>query len=234
MHPERQTADRSSLGRAGLLRGVLVSATAVAIGAFVLTQGLDTVARPVAATDEAAAPDATLGTEATDGAGVGADAGDGSAEGTDPTVPETEADPGGDGTGSMSGADTTDPDADPGDASSTTEASEAPSPTVPDRSEVTILVLNGAGGSGVAARGSAVLQDAGFSVLAPKNADFLGPSLVLYTEGFELEAADVAAAYDVGDPVAVVQPYDPTASPIADIQDADIVVVVGQDGVISV
>ena len=96
-----------------------------------------------------------------------------------------------------------------------------------------MLVLNGAGAKGIAARGSAILQEAGFDVLAPRNANFLGPSKILYTDGFQLAAGEVADAYAV-DASAVVEPFDPANPPINDTHGADIIVVVGDDGLIQV
>jgi hypothetical protein len=96
-----------------------------------------------------------------------------------------------------------------------------------------VLVLNGAGAKGIAGRGSAILQEAGYDVLAPRNANFLGPSKIFYTEGFEDEAAAVAGVYSV-DPAAVVAPLDPANPPINDTRQANIVVVVGEDGLIQV
>ena len=58
--------------------------------------------------------------------------------------------------------------------------------------------------------------------------------MVYFTEGFEAEAVDVATVMGVADPGSVVQALDPSAPPIADLQDANIVVQIGNDGVIVV
>ena len=95
-------------------------------------------------------------------------------------------------------------------------------------------MTNGTDGlKGIAGRGTDILKTNNYITRDPKNADVVGPSVILYTEGFEAEAAAVAAVYGV-DPSLVVQPFDPANSPIADIQEADIIVRVGNDGVIQV
>ncbi|MEZ5377206.1 MAG: LytR C-terminal domain-containing protein [Acidimicrobiales bacterium] len=106
-----------------------------------------------------------------------------------------------------------------------------------DPSEVKVLVLNGTDATsrvaGVAGAGTDLLKPSNYITLEPKDADINGPSAVFYTEGYLAEANAVAAVYGV-DPATVVQPLDPTASPIADTQGANIVVRIGSDGVIKV
>lgn len=133
----------------------------------------------------------------------------------------------------------TDPDADADadaaddavveETTTTTEAAVARPPA-----EVKVLVLNGTNGiQGVAGRGTAVVTDAGYIGAEPKNAEVDGPSVVLYVEGYEADARAVAAAFGV-DPDAVIAPFDAATSPIADTQSANIIVRVGNDGVIQV
>jgi hypothetical protein len=127
-------------------------------------------------------------------------------------------------------------DAAPVESTTTTSTTTAPvalgAPR--DASEVAVLVTNGTDGlKGIAGRGTDILKTNNYITRDPKNADVVGPSVILYTEGFEAEAAAVAAVYGV-DPSLVVQPFDPANSPIADIQEADIIVRVGNDGVIQV
>ena len=103
-----------------------------------------------------------------------------------------------------------------------------------DPSEVAVLVLNGTDGlKGVAGRGTEKLKESNYVTRDPKNADVVGPSVILFTDGFEAEAIAVAEVYGVS-PDAVVKPFDPATSPIADTQDADIIVRIGNDGVIQV
>lgn len=219
MQPAEQRTDGpSGAGRAGVIRGILVIVTAVAIGAFVIARGLDDTSTEVvaAATDDDADRD---------------DA-DADVDGTDPSVEIAGAEADTDGAAS-GGTATTDDTAAATTIPPTSETTAPAGPVARTPAEITVLVLNGKGTKGVAGRGSTLLQDAGYDVLAPKNADFLGPSLVLYTEGFEPDASAVAAVFGV-DPTAVVQPLDPANPPIGDTQGADIIVVIGEDGLIDV
>ncbi len=235
MQSERQRVERAGPGRAGLIRGILVIVTALAIGAFVLTQGLaddaDTGTTVAAGEsgDEVAAGDGAGGEAAANPA-----ASDENAEvaGAEASTDGSAADPAG-ADGAMADGSDAEGEAMSDETTSTTADTEPAGPVVEAPADVTVLVLNGAGAKGVAGRGSAVLQDAGYDVLAPKNADFLGPSKVLYSEGFEEEAAEVAAAFGV-DPVAVVDMLDLNDAPINDTRNANIVVVVGEDGLINV
>ncbi len=116
------------------------------------------------------------------------------------------------------------------DSTTTTAAPAAARPAA----EVTVLVLNGTNGlKGVAGRGTEVMTAAGYLTAAPKNADVDGASVILYMEGFEADARAIATAFGV-DPDAVVQPFDAASSPIADTQAANVVVRIGNDGVILV
>ncbi len=125
----------------------------------------------------------------------------------------------------------------PTDDASTETTSTTVSAPPRDPSEVKVLVLNGTDAdnrtAGVAGAGTDVLKPSNYVVLEPKDADVNGPSAVFYTEGYLAEANAVAAVFGV-DPVAVVQPLDPTAAPIVDTQGANIVVRIGSDGVIKV
>ncbi|MGH1504817.1 MAG: LytR C-terminal domain-containing protein [Acidimicrobiales bacterium] len=119
-----------------------------------------------------------------------------------------------------------------GATDTTPDSTAAPVAHAP--AEVTVLVLNGTNGiKGVAGRGTEVAAGAGFATAEAKNADVDGPSVVLYVEGYEADAIAVAQAFSV-DPAAVVQPFDPATSPIADTQGAHVIVRVGNDGLIQV
>ncbi len=110
----------------------------------------------------------------------------------------------------------------------------APPAAARPAAEVTVLVLNGTNGlKGVAGRGSEVMTTAGYATAEPKNADIDGASVILYTEGYEADARAIATAFGV-DPDAVVQAFDPATSPIADTQSANVIVRIGNDGVILV
>lgn len=100
--------------------------------------------------------------------------------------------------------------------------------------EVLTLALNGTDPiqSGVAGRTRDRLSTAGYAVAAPKNADTPGPSVILFNEGYESDAQAIAGLFGV-DPAAVVRPFDPATSPIADTQGANVIVMAGSDGVIT-
>lgn len=214
--------------------------TAVAIGAFVVASGLDDDSETESI---AAATDVVSGTAAGDGSDEAAESADDAVDpaGAEATTDSADGDAtsgdqdddGGDG-GAMADGDDTEGTTD-GDTTGTTaeDGADPAGPGVDAPADVTVLVLNGAGAKGIAGRGSAILDEAGYDVLAPRNADFLGPSLVLYAEGFEEEAAAVAEAFGA-DVAAVVQALDPSDPPINDTRDANIVVVVGEDGLIDV
>ncbi|MEZ5340820.1 MAG: LytR C-terminal domain-containing protein [Acidimicrobiales bacterium] len=101
--------------------------------------------------------------------------------------------------------------------------------------EVAVLVLNGTEGpvAGIAGAGANKLKTNNYVTRDPKNATVPSPSAVYYADGFEAEAIAVASVFGA-DPAVVVQPLDPATVPISDTQSADIVVVVGNDGVIVV
>ena len=102
-------------------------------------------------------------------------------------------------------------------------------------SEVLTLALNGTDPvqSGKAGAMRDVLAANGYGVAAPKNADSPAASAVLFVEGYESDARAIATLLGV-DPDAVVRPFDAASSPIADTQSAQVIVVVGNDGVITV
>lgn len=204
MQPGDHRHDDGSLNRVGLMRGILVIVTAVAIGAFVLSRGLDdsSIEAVAAAGDEVATGDAE--------------------DSTTSTLADIAAT-----TSTTAGS--SDASADTESTSSST--TEPAAPVIRAPADVSVLVLNAAGAKGVAGRGSEQLQGAGYEVLAPKNATKLGPTAVLYTENFDAEAQAVAEVFGL-DPVSVVAAYDPASPPINDIRDAIVIVVIGQDGLI--
>lgn len=113
----------------------------------------------------------------------------------------------------------------------TTSTLGAPRPA----SEVAVLVLNGTDGpvAGIAGKGSDKLKTNNYITRDAKNASTPSPSAVYYTAGFEAEARVVAEVLGAS-PDAVVSALDPATVPIDDTQSANIVVVVGNDGVIVV
>ena len=110
-------------------------------------------------------------------------------------------------------------------ATTTTTTTAAPTTTtattvaVRPPSEIVVVVLNGVGVAGLASEVSARLEELGYQTLEPGNYEpVLSQSLILYAEGFEAEAFELAAEF----PDAQVR-----ASADAD-EDADIVVVLGE------
>jgi hypothetical protein len=211
MQPAEYDMSDDYPARSGLWRGILVIVTAVAVGLFVITQGLDEPRIEAGASADGAGPDdGGEGDAEAEGAGADAGAGLGSAASTTTIVVET--------TTTETVAETT-----------TTEVG----PVVRAPADTPVLVLNAEGTKGIAGQGADLLQGLGYAVLAPKNANSLGPSQILYQDSFEAEARGVAEALAV-DPAVVVAPLDPAAPPFDDLGNAVVIVIIGQDGVIGV
>jgi hypothetical protein len=226
------------LGGTDIFRGGMVILVAVVIGALVISRGL--VDEPEAATEaagaadqeEAAAPDPAAGAaEGTDGSvpadgqqasggsdGAGTGAATDAADGTAGSTGSAEA-------GSAATPGTVTPS---GDAGTTTTT---PLTTVRSPSDVKVLVLNGAGTQGIAAKGTEMLTAASYVMAAPKNADANGPSGIYHVEGYDVEARAVAAVFGP-DLDALVQPLTADNQPVDDLQGAAIVVVLGTDDAI--
>jgi hypothetical protein len=102
-----------------------------------------------------------------------------------------------------------------------------PAPAEPrDPGTYTVLVANASGVSGVAARVTEQVQEAGFQAAAPSNAARAPTSTVYFNEGFEAEAQAVAALFT---PVPEVAPLDLDPLPVDDLRGASVVVIVGPD-----
>ena len=87
-------------------------------------------------------------------------------------------------------------------------------------SEIVVVVLNGVGVAGLAAEVSSGLEELGYQTLEPGNYEpVLSQSLILYTEGFEVEAFELAAEF----PDAQVE-----RDTAGNEEGADIVVVLGE------
>lgn len=100
-----------------------------------------------------------------------------------------------------------------------------PAPTAREPAEVSVLVLNAARIEGAAGRVTEALADEGFQTRVPGNADLQTQSQVFYTEGFATEGELVALLLEID--LALVEPRT-DATPGG----ADIVVVLGTDGVV--
>jgi hypothetical protein len=218
-------------GRVGLTRGLVVIVTAVLVGGFLLYRGVGpgpdiaagegpttTLSSEGSVDDETTG--AVTGSTATASTAAGATATTGPAGAGDSLLDET--------TIAAAGTSPSDSGGTPATTGTTTSVTTSGAGTV------TVLVLNAASEKGVAGKGTEILDEAGYTVMAPKNADALGPSQILYVRSDgQAQAGAVAEALGV-DPAEVVEPYDPSAPPIASIGDADVVVIIGTDGVIDV
>ncbi|HEX9260534.1 MAG TPA: LytR C-terminal domain-containing protein [Acidimicrobiales bacterium] len=120
--------------------------------------------------------------------------------------------------GSSSGATTT--------TSSSTTVADASTTTTIDLTTTQVLVANGSGVSGAAARVSAGLKDKGYNVLPPTNAKQTGlpTSTVYYQPGYEAQAGQVAQSLGATTTAAMTSP-----PPVAALGEADVLVVVGKD-----
>jgi hypothetical protein len=104
----------------------------------------------------------------------------------------------------------------------TTAPTTSTSTTVARRppSEIVVVVLNAVGVAGLAAEVSSRLEELGYQTLEPGNYEpVLSQSLILYSEGFEVEAFELAAEF----PDAQVQ-----RDTAGNEDGADIVVVLGE------
>ncbi len=244
MHAGEQLGldDGSLAGRVGLVRALVLIGVALVIGGLLVFRGLDSGTDTLAAGSDVSTPADDEGSVDDAGATPGSTP-DGAADDEQNPAALSTASTASEGTGPGAseapgdGATSTSTTA-PASASTTVAAgsstSAAPSTTAAaagSPAATTVLVLNAASGKGVAAAGAQVLKDAGYTVMAPKNANGPSKSKILYTKGNQAAAEAVAAVFDV-DPAAVVGAFDPAKSPIATIGDADVIVVIGTDGVI--
>lgn len=205
-----QPANRGTrLGGTDIFRGALVIITAVVIGGFVISRGLD---EPQDVGSETA-------TETVDP----------SAGGVESTTSSTLIDT------TVTTDSAVQPVPAPDDSTVDTTVQDVVPPAAEARvpAEVKVLVLNGAQTQGIAARGTEILKAASYNTAAPKNALTQQPSAVLYAEGYELDAIAVAATFSAG-LESLVKPYDPAASPIDDTQEANVIVVIGPDDLIPI
>lgn len=193
-------------------RGVILAVAAVVLGVIVLGQGFDdpTVSVDAAAPVETATPEPTA---TPDGSGEAAPTPDGSGETADPGDETT--DPG-------DGDETTDP----GDG---TDGGDTTPPVLHDPSEVRVLVVNGTATSGAAGTVNNELIALGYNGLSPTNTDPIGAAevtKVYYTDGFELDARQLAQTLNA--PATSVEPL-PEDVPVDDLQEADVVIILGPD-----
>lgn len=220
----RVNSQGTRLGGTDIFRGAVVIITAIVIGGFVISRGID---QP--STDELTSSGTTAIDPAAAGDGTMDDA-DGAGQSTATSVID-------DSSTVVTSAGDADPamaeSADAADPATPAEETTPPAPAIRPPAEVRVLVLNGAGTQGIAARGTEALKAASYITGAPKNADSQQPSVILHAEGFEAEAAAVAAVFGAGLET-LVKPLDPAAPPIDDTQGASVIVVIGNDNAIPV
>ncbi len=114
-------------------------------------------------------------------------------------------------------------DAGDGGTGSSTTTTTAP-PRAP--AEVKVLVANGSDVNGAAGAQTDALEALGYVAANPTNAEPVPATVVYYTVGYQAEAEALASA--IGAPATSVTPL-PTPAPVADMQLANILVVVGPD-----
>lgn len=108
--------------------------------------------------------------------------------------------------------------------------SALPTPSLRSPAEVKVLVLNGSGQVGVAAKGTEALKAQSYTTAAPKNTDAGAQASAIYYEpGFVGEAGALANVLGAG-LEDLVAPLDATSPPIEDMQEANVIVVIGDDG----
>ncbi len=121
------------------------------------------------------------------------------------------------------------------DAATATETpTEAAPVTLRDPSEVAVVVLNANGGRGIAGDATQKLDARNYVTKEPRDANSTGASTILYLEGYEADAAEIARVLGVADPAGVIALLDPasTAATSPKRQDAQVMVFVGNDGII--
>ena len=111
-------------------------------------------------------------------------------------------------------------------AGGSTESTAATTPSTRPANQVKVFVANGAGIQGAAGKAVETLTPLGYVAVAGNSPNRVQTTTVYYTEGYQAEAQGVAAA--LGAPATSVQPM-PTPPPIADIQGAQVLVVLGPD-----
>lgn len=223
--PVRASGGSTRLGGTDIFRGALVIVTAIVIGGFLISRGVDTTT----AGDELTSPDTSVVETATIGSEDEA-AGIEEAGGVS-TTPATATDE----APVPAPVDTTDPAAVPEgeDGEVLPEDTVPEAPVLRPPAEVKVLVLNAAQTQGIAARGTEALLALNYTTGAPKNANSRRPSAILYTESYQPEALAVAAVFGPG-LESLVQPLDPADPPIDDTQQANVIVVIGPDDLIPI
>lgn len=109
---------------------------------------------------------------------------------------------------------------------STSETTEPAVPIAHDPAAVTVLVANGSGVKGAAAKVAEVLKASNFVTATPANTKSpVNASAVYYAAGYEADARAVAALLKPSPSVSVL----PATLPVADLAGAQVLVVVAAD-----
>ena len=111
-------------------------------------------------------------------------------------------------------------------AGGSTDSTTPPPASTRPNNQVKVFVANGAGVQGAAGRAVETLTPLGYVAVAGNSPNRVQTTTVYYTEGYQAEAQGIAAA--LGAPAAAVQPM-PTPPPVADIQGAQVLVMLGPD-----
>ncbi len=224
---------RSSTGT-NVIRGSIVLAAAVLVGAFLFAQINDS--GPIAVSADQAAE--TVSTTAPDPASASADGTDDGTTVSDATMTD---DATGSGQGSSMGDDSTDSMSDGSTDSMSDSDGETTSDSAPgdamatgrEPSEVSVLVLNAADQQGIAAQGTEKATNAGYNTMVAKNATDKQGSAIYYIGDFEQEALALADVYGP-ELQTLVEPLNTDNAPTDDYTGADVIVVLGTDGLIPV
>lgn len=92
-------------------------------------------------------------------------------------------------------------------------------------SEVLVRVGNGARRSGVAGAGTAIVEQAGYPTLGPKNAPSTEASIVYYVDGYVADAVQIARLLNVAETQVAPMPADPGIPQ----GEAEVVAILGAD-----
>lgn len=109
---------------------------------------------------------------------------------------------------------------------------KAPAAQASGPAAISVLVLNAGAVKGAAGKEAQALTNAGYTVLAPRNADTLRPSAVLYIAGHDADARAVAQTLKVKN-TAIIRALNPADPPVSGLGDAEVIVVLGSDGQIA-
>lgn len=207
VEPAPAVAPRTTTARTDIIRGAAVVIVALVVGGLILTRGIQEANEVTAGDAESVAGVSTQEDEEAHGD-------DGTGNSTTTTLEATVT----------SAANV---------GEETTESSEqtASTSTSLDSTDSIVIVLNAGAASGSAGQLSDGLYASGFQMVTAKNATSSGPSRIFYEESHRATALELGALLGVDE--SVLLPLDADDPPGTELQGANIVVIVGTDGVIS-